>query len=105
MNRLPSRGRLKKGGNLLSSTSRRTTSTSNTLRALEEALLSFGGCAVVIVRPVVPRPDRRRTSSRSRGTRRPVWYGGELVRTYEADRATAPRRAADMPHRIKSTGS
>ena len=76
MNRLHLARTLKKGGNLLLLDEPTNDLDVDTLRALEDALLAFGGCAVVISpRPLVPRPDRdahprlRGGLARSSGTR------------------------------------
>ena len=59
MNRLHLARTLKTGGNVLLLDEPTNDLDVDTLRALEEALLNFGGCAVVIsARPLVPRPHR-----------------------------------------------
>jgi sulfate-transporting ATPase len=72
----------------------------NTMRALEEALENFAGCAVVISH------DRwflDRISTHIlafEGDSRVVWFEGNYS-DYEADRRTRLGAAADQPHRIK----
>ena len=72
----------------------------NTLRALEEALENFGGCAVVISH------DRwflDRIVSHIlafEGESRVVWFEGSYTE-YEADRRSRLGEAAAQPHRIK----
>ncbi len=72
----------------------------NTMRALEEALENFAGCAVVITH------DRwflDRTATHIlafEGDSRVVWFEGNYSE-YEADRRARLGAAADQPHRIK----
>jgi ATP-binding cassette ChvD family protein len=72
----------------------------NTMRALEEALENFAGCAVVISH------DRwflDRISTHIlafEGDSRVVWFEGNYS-DYEADRKARLGAAADQPHRIK----
>jgi ATP-binding cassette ChvD family protein len=72
----------------------------NTMRALEEALENFAGCAVVISH------DRwflDRTATHIlafEGESRVVWFEGNYS-DYEADRKARLGAAADQPHRIK----
>jgi ATP-binding cassette ChvD family protein len=72
----------------------------NTMRALEEALENFAGCAVVISH------DRwflDRISTHIlafEGDSRVVWFEGNYS-DYEADRRARLGAAADQPHRIK----
>ncbi|HEX7998649.1 MAG TPA: energy-dependent translational throttle protein EttA [Pyrinomonadaceae bacterium] len=72
----------------------------NTMRALEEALENFAGCAVVISH------DRwflDRISTHIlafEGESRVVWFEGNYS-DYEADRKARLGAAADQPHRIK----
>jgi energy-dependent translational throttle protein EttA len=72
----------------------------NTLRALEEALLNFAGCAVVISH------DRwflDRISTHIlafEGDSQVVWFEGNY-QAYEADRKRRLGQDADQPHRIK----
>ena len=82
------------------STSRPTISTSNTLRALEEALLNFGGCAVVISHDRWFL-DRIATHILAfEGDSKVVWFEGNY-QDYEADRHRRLGAEADQPHRIK----
>jgi energy-dependent translational throttle protein EttA len=70
------------------------------LRALEEALLAFAGCAVVIShdRWVL---DRIATHMLAfEGDSKVVWFEGNY-QDYEADRRRRLGAAADQPHRIK----
>ena len=72
----------------------------DTLRALEDALLDFAGCAVVIShdRWVL---DRICTHILAfEGDSRAVWFEGNYE-DYEADRKRRLGIAADQPHRIK----
>ena len=72
----------------------------DTLRALEEALLSFAGCAVVIShdRWIL---DRIATHMLAfEGESRVEWFEGNY-QDYEADRKRRLGAAADQPHRIK----
>ncbi len=72
----------------------------NTLRALEEALLSFGGCAVVISHDRWFL-DRIATHILAfEGDSRVVWFEGNY-QDYEADRKRRLGVEADQPHRIK----
>ncbi|MEX2222335.1 MAG: energy-dependent translational throttle protein EttA [Candidatus Rokuibacteriota bacterium] len=72
----------------------------DTLRALEDALLSFAGCAVVISH------DRwflNRVATHMlafEGDSRAVWFEGNYE-DYEADRHKRLGSAADTPHRIR----
>lgn len=72
----------------------------NTLRALEEALEEFAGCAVIISH------DRwflDRTATHIlafEGDSKTVWFDGNYSE-YEADRKARLGAAADQPHRIK----
>jgi sulfate-transporting ATPase len=72
----------------------------NTMRALEEALENFAGCAVVISH------DRwflDRTATHIlafEGESKVVWFEGNYS-DYEADRKARLGAAADQPHRIK----
>ncbi len=72
----------------------------NTLRALEEALDNFAGCAVIITH------DRwflDRTATHMlafEGDSRVVWFEGNYS-DYEADRKARLGAAAEQPHRIK----
>jgi energy-dependent translational throttle protein EttA len=72
----------------------------NTLRALEEALDNFGGCAVVISHDRWFL-DRIATHILAfEGESRVVWFEGNYS-DYEADRRARLGAAADQPHRIK----
>jgi energy-dependent translational throttle protein EttA len=72
----------------------------NTLRALEEALLNFGGCAVVISHDRWFL-DRVATHILAfEGESRVVWFDGNYSQ-YEAHRKKQLGIAADQPHRIK----
>ncbi|MBI1922494.1 MAG: energy-dependent translational throttle protein EttA [Geobacter sp.] len=72
----------------------------NTMRALEEALESFGGCAVVISHDRWFL-DRIATHILAfEGESRVVWFEGNYSE-YEADRKRRLGTAADIPHRIK----
>ena len=72
----------------------------NTLRALEEALDNFAGCAVVISHDRWFL-DRIATHILAfEGESRVVWFEGNYS-DYEADRRARLGAAADQPHRIK----
>ncbi|MBL0174772.1 MAG: energy-dependent translational throttle protein EttA [Ignavibacteria bacterium] len=72
----------------------------NTLRALEEALLNFGGCAVVISHDRWFL-DRVATHILAfEGESRVVWFDGNYSQ-YEVHRKKQLGIAADQPHRIK----
>jgi energy-dependent translational throttle protein EttA len=72
----------------------------DTLRALEEALLSFGGCAVVISHDRWFL-DRIATHMLAfEGDSKVVWFEGNY-QDYEADRKRRLGAEADQPHRIK----
>jgi sulfate-transporting ATPase len=72
----------------------------NTMRALEEALENFGGCAVVISHDRWFL-DRIATHMLAfEGESRVVWFEGNYS-DYEKDRKTRLGVAADQPHRIK----
>ncbi len=72
----------------------------NTLRALEEALENFAGCAVVITHDRWFL-DRIATHILAfEGDSRTVWFQGNYSE-YEADRKKRLGDAADRPHRIK----
>jgi sulfate-transporting ATPase len=72
----------------------------NTMRALEEALENFAGCAVVISHDRWFL-DRIATHILAfEGDSRVVWFEGNYS-DYEADRKTRLGAAADQPHRIK----
>ncbi|HQR66377.1 MAG TPA: energy-dependent translational throttle protein EttA [Thermoanaerobaculia bacterium] len=100
MNRLHLARTLKKGGNLLLLDEPTNDLDVDTLRALEEALLSFGGCAVVISHDRWFL-DRIATHILAfEGDSKTVWYEGNY-QDYEADRHRRLGAAADMPHRIR----
>jgi ATP-binding cassette ChvD family protein len=72
----------------------------NTLRALEEALENFAGCAVVISHDRWFL-DRIATHMLAfEGDSKAVWFDGNYSE-YEADRKNRLGAAADQPHRIK----
>jgi ATPase subunit of ABC transporter with duplicated ATPase domains len=72
----------------------------DTLRALEEALLNFAGCAVVISHDRWFL-DRIATHILAfEGDSQVVWFEGNY-QDYEADRKRRLGAAADQPHRIK----
>jgi len=72
----------------------------NTMRALEEALENFAGCAVVISHDRWFL-DRIATHMLAfEGDSRVVWFDGNYSE-YEADRKVRLGAAADQPHRIK----
>ncbi len=72
----------------------------NTMRALEEALENFAGCAVVISHDRWFL-DRIATHILAfEGDSRVVWFEGNYSE-YEADRRARLGQAADQPHRIK----
>ena len=72
----------------------------NTMRALEEALENFAGCAVVISHDRWFL-DRIATHILAfEGDSRVVWFDGNYSE-YEADRKARLGAAADQPHRIK----
>src|SRR6266404_6357582 len=91
---------LKKGSNLLLLDEPTNDLDVDTLRALEEALLNFAGCAVVISH------DRwflDRISTHIlafEGESQVVWFEGNY-QDYEADRKRRMGADADQPHRIK----
>jgi ATP-binding cassette ChvD family protein len=72
----------------------------NTIRAIEEALDNFAGCAVVISHDRWFL-DRIATHILAfEGESRVVWYEGNYS-DYEADRKTRLGKAAEQPHRIR----
>jgi ATP-binding cassette ChvD family protein len=91
---------LKAGGNLLLLDEPTNDLDVDTLRALEEALLAFAGCAVIISH------DRwflDRTATHIlafEGESQVVWFEGNYE-AYEADRKRRLGAEADQPHRIK----
>ncbi|MCK4840996.1 MAG: energy-dependent translational throttle protein EttA [Methylococcales bacterium] len=91
---------LKKGGNLLLLDEPTNDLDVETLRALEEAILAFPGCAVVIShdRWLL---DRIATHILAfEGDSEVVWFEGNYA-DYEADRHKRLGTDADNPHRIK----
>ncbi|HEX7578428.1 MAG TPA: energy-dependent translational throttle protein EttA, partial [Thermoanaerobaculia bacterium] len=100
MNRLHLARTLRKGGNLLLLDEPTNDLDVDTLRALEDALLEFGGCAVVIShdRWFLDRVATHMLAFE--GDSKTVWYQGNY-QDYEADRRKRLGAAADIPHRIK----
>jgi energy-dependent translational throttle protein EttA len=99
-NRLHLARTLKAGGNLLLLDEPTNDLDVDTLRALEEALLSFAGCAVVISHDRWFL-DRIATHILAfEGESRVVWFEGNYE-AYEADRKRRLGAEADQPHRIK----
>ena len=100
MNRLHLARTVKKAGNLLLLDEPTNDLDVDTLRALEEALLSFAGCAVVIShdRWFLDRVATHMLAFE--GDSKTFWYEGNY-QEYEADRHKRLGAAADMPHRIK----
>jgi ATP-binding cassette ChvD family protein len=99
-NRLHLAKLLKSGGNLLLLDEPTNDLDVDTLRALEEALLSFAGCAVVISHDRWFL-DRIATHMLAfEGDSRVVWFEGNY-QDYEADRKRRLGAEADQPHRIK----
>jgi energy-dependent translational throttle protein EttA len=91
---------LKKGSNLLLLDEPTNDLDVDTLRALEEALLNFAGCAVVISHDRWFL-DRIATHMLAfEGDSEVVWFQGNY-QDYEADRKRRLGAAADQPHRIK----
>jgi sulfate-transporting ATPase len=91
---------LKAGGNLLLLDEPTNDLDVDTLRALEEALLAFAGCAVVISHDRWFL-DRIATHILAfEGDSEVVWFQGNY-QDYEADRRRRLGAAADQPHRIK----
>jgi ATP-binding cassette ChvD family protein len=91
---------LKKGSNLLLLDEPTNDLDVDTLRALEEALLNFAGCAVVISHDRWFL-DRIATHMLAfEGDSEIVWFEGNY-QDYEADRKRRLGAAADQPHRIK----
>jgi ATP-binding cassette ChvD family protein len=99
-NRLHLATLLKSGGNLLLVDEPTNDLDVDTLRALEEALVSFAGCAVVISHDRWFL-DRIATHMLAfEGESRVVWFEGNY-QDYEADRRRRMGAEADQPHRIK----
>jgi sulfate-transporting ATPase len=91
---------LKRGSNLLLLDEPTNDLDVDTLRALEEALLSFAGCAVVISHDRWFL-DRLATHMLAfEGDSKVVWFEGNY-QDYEADRHRRLGAEADQPHRIK----
>src|ERR1700704_1020212 len=91
---------LKKGSNLLLLDEPTNDLDVDTLRALEEALLGYAGCAVVISHDRWFL-DRIATHMLAfEGDSEGVWFEGNY-QDYEADRKRRLGAAADQPHRIK----
>ena len=100
MNRLHLARTLKRGGNLLLLDEPTNDLDIDTLRALEEALINFGGCAVVISHDRWFL-DRIATHILAfEGESSTVWFEGNY-QEYEADRKRRLGLEADQPHRIK----
>jgi sulfate-transporting ATPase len=99
-NRLHLATLLKSGGNLLLVDEPTNDLDVDTLRALEEALVSFAGCAVVISHDRWFL-DRIATHILAfEGDSQVVWFEGNY-QDYEADRHRRLGTDADQPHRIK----
>jgi sulfate-transporting ATPase len=99
-NRLHLATLLKSGGNLLLLDEPTNDLDVDTLRALEEALVSFAGCAVVISHDRWFL-DRIATHMLAfEGDSEVVWFEGNY-QDYEADRKRRLGVEADQPHRIK----
>ncbi len=100
MNRLHLARTLKKAGNVLLLDEPTNDLDVDTLRALEEALVNFGGCAVVISHDRWFL-DRIATHILAfEGESQAVWFEGNY-QEYEADRKRRLGMEADQPHRIK----
>jgi ATP-binding cassette ChvD family protein len=99
-NRLHLATLLKSGGNLLLLDEPTNDLDVDTLRALEEALLSFAGCAMVISHDRWFL-DRIATHMLAfEGDSQVVWFEGNY-QDYEADRHRRLGTEADRPHRVK----
>jgi ATP-binding cassette ChvD family protein len=99
-NRLHLAKLLKSGGNLLLLDEPTNDLDVDTLRALEEALVSFAGCAVIISHDRWFL-DRIATHMLAfEGDSRVVWFEGNY-QDYEADRRRRLGAEAEQPHRIK----
>ena len=91
---------LKKGGNVLLLDEPTNDLDVDTLRALEDALLDFAGCVVVISHDRWFL-DRIATHILAfEGESRVVWFQGNY-QDYEADRLKRLGASADQPHRIR----
>jgi energy-dependent translational throttle protein EttA len=91
---------LRRGGNLILLDEPTNDLDVDTLRALEEALLSFAGCAVVISHDRWFL-DRIATHMLAfEGDSQVVWFEGNY-QEYEADRKRRLGADADQPHRIR----
>jgi ATP-binding cassette ChvD family protein len=91
---------LRRGGNLLLLDEPTNDLDVDTLRALEDALLNFGGCAVIISHDRWFL-DRIATHILAfEGDSKTVWCEGNY-QTYEAQRKQRLGAEADQPHRIK----
>ncbi|OGR65871.1 MAG: energy-dependent translational throttle protein EttA [Elusimicrobia bacterium GWB2_63_22] len=91
---------LKEGGNVLLLDEPTNDLDVNTMRALEEALESFAGCAVIISHDRWFL-DRVATHIMAfEGDSKIFWFEGNFSE-YEADRHARLGKAADTPHRIK----
>jgi energy-dependent translational throttle protein EttA len=91
---------LKEGANLLLLDEPTNDLDVDTLRALEEALLDFAGCAVVVTHDRWFL-DRVATHILAfEGDSQAVWFEGNYA-DYEADRRRRLGAAADQPHRIR----
>jgi sulfate-transporting ATPase len=100
MNRLHLARTLKRGGNVLLLDEPTNDLDVDTLRALEEALTGFAGCAVVISHDRWFL-DRVATHILAfEGESATVWFEGNY-QEYEADRKRRLGMDADQPHRIK----
>jgi energy-dependent translational throttle protein EttA len=99
-NRLHLAKTLKEGGNLLLLDEPTNDLDVDTLRALEDALLDFAGCAVVIShdRWFLDRIATHMLAFEDEG--RVTWFEGNYG-DYEADRRRRLGAAADQPHRMR----
>jgi ATP-binding cassette ChvD family protein len=99
-NRLHLAKTLKAGGNLLLLDEPTNDLDVDTLRALEDGLLAFAGCAVVIShdRWFLDRISTHMLAFEDEG--RVVWFEGNYA-DYEADRKRRLGADADQPHRIR----
>jgi ATPase subunit of ABC transporter with duplicated ATPase domains len=91
---------LRRGGNLLLLDEPTNDLDVDTLRALEDALLQFAGCAVIIShdRWFLDRVATHMLAFE--GDSRVVWFEGNYA-DYEADRKRRLGADADRPHRIR----